>query len=150
MANLHISQWKKRKATPSNSQIMKANQWAGIAAISLAIATILGALGAHALEGILTPDQLDSFHTGTRYHMYQSLGILALTLQSRFKIRGWSIHLLFWGMILFSVSIYLLNIDEYIGQNFSFLGPITPLGGLLIISGWAAVGVTLFTQSNRE
>ena len=129
---------------------MKANQWVGIAAISLAIATIIGALGAHALEGILTPEQMQSFETGVRYHVYQSLGLLILSTQQKFPVRNWNIHLLFWGMLLFSVSIYLLNLDEYLGLSLSFLGPVTPVGGLLIIASWTALGVTLFTQGNRS
>jgi uncharacterized membrane protein YgdD (TMEM256/DUF423 family) len=129
---------------------MKANQWAGIAAISLAIATIIGALGAHALEDILTPDQLQSFETGVRYHVYQSLGLFAIAVQQQFRVQKWTMHLLFWGMILFSASIYLLNLDEYIGLSLSFLGPITPIGGLLIIAAWTSLGVTLFTQQKSS
>ena len=129
---------------------MKRNKWAGIAAVSLALATVIGALGAHALEGILSPQQLDSFETGVRYQVYQSLGILALGLQRQFYIRTWNLHLLFWGMLLFTVSIYFLNLDEYIGLSLSFLGPVTPIGGLLIIAGWTSVAVTLFTQRNTD
>jgi uncharacterized membrane protein YgdD (TMEM256/DUF423 family) len=40
------------------------------------------------------------------------------------------------GTMLFSFSIYLLSLQDYLGANLKFLGPITPLGGLFMILGW--------------
>ena len=104
------------------------------------IAVMLGALGAHALKNALTPEQIDSFNTAVRYQMWHALALLALPFLGE-KIKG--LKLIFWlwlvGVILFSGSIYLLNIDELINQNLSFLGPITPLGGICLIAGWIAL-----------
>lgn len=104
------------------------------------IAVMLGALGAHALKNALTPEQIDSFNTAVRYQMWHALALLALLFLGE-KIKG--LKLIFWlwliGVILFSGSIYLLNIDELINQNLSFLGPITPLGGICLIAGWIAL-----------
>lgn len=129
---------------------MRTNQWAGLAALSIGIATIAGALGAHALENIFTPDQLNSFETGVRYQVYQSIAILILAVQKQFQIPRWNFHLHFWGMLIFSFSIYALNADEYLGLHLGFLGPITPIGGLLMIVAWIGLGVTLFTKSNNS
>jgi uncharacterized membrane protein YgdD (TMEM256/DUF423 family) len=40
------------------------------------------------------------------------------------------------GTLLFSVSIYFLSMQDYLGMNLKFLGPITPLGGLMMILSW--------------
>jgi len=102
-----------------------------------AIAVILGALGAHALKELLTEAQVNSFNTAVRYQMWHALALLALALLAD-KVKG--SKGIFWswliGVILFSGSIYLLNLDELIGLDLGFLGPITPLGGLAMILGW--------------
>ncbi len=107
------------------------------AAIFAGLAVILGALGAHALKSVLAPESLASFITAVRYQMWHSLALLALALIAQnIKLSPWIFRLWVLGIILFSGSIYLLTIDELIGVNLSFLGPITPLGGLTLIAGW--------------
>ena len=65
-----------------------------------------------------------------------------------FKI---AVHLIFWGVILFSGSIYILILKNILGYEFlKFAGPITPIGGLLIIGGWVFIvlgGIKLNTTS---
>jgi uncharacterized membrane protein YgdD (TMEM256/DUF423 family) len=108
------------------------------------IAVILGALGAHWLkgkvsEGLMTPDNLLSFETGVKYQIYHGLAliliaILAITFPAlNVKTAG---YLFIIGTILFSGSIYFLATKGISGLNVRFLGPITPIGGLLMISGW--------------
>jgi uncharacterized membrane protein YgdD (TMEM256/DUF423 family) len=41
--------------------------------------------------------------------------------------------------VLFSGSLYLLALDSYLGVNLSFLGPITPVGGLFFTVGWLSL-----------
>ncbi len=102
-----------------------------------AIAVIFGALGAHALKNTLSASSLESFKTGVRYQMWHALALafLALIPVKDLNIK-WVKMLWIAGVILFSGSIYLLSIAPLININFSFLGPITPLGGLALISGW--------------
>ena len=101
------------------------------------IAVILGALGAHTLESSLDADSLDSFETGVRYQMYHALALLALAAFSGYLK---SLKLVYWfwllGTILFSGSIYMLATRELHHLAVSFLGPVTPFGGLLLIVGW--------------
>lgn len=101
---------------------------------------ILGALGAHTLKNILTFESLDSFKTGIFYQLTQSLGlILLLLVQKIFDVKLKSaIYLLLWGILLFSWSIYGLTLSNAFGTEFltPILGPITPIGGLLMITGW--------------
>lgn len=99
------------------------------------LSVILGAFGAHALKARLTTDQLMSWETGVRYQMYHALALLLLAL---LEDKGWnlkpSVICFGVGVALFSGSIYLLSLG--IGPR-ALLGPITPIGGLLLIVGWA-------------
>lgn len=115
-----------------------------MAALLLAIAVILGALGAHALKKELGPDQLESFKTGVTYHFYHALAIVLMGIAMEvYKKPGlkWAVYLFLTGILFFSGSIYLLSTQDITGLSLSFLGPVTPLGGLLFISGWVMAGV---------
>lgn len=101
-------------------------------------AVILGALGAHALEKHITVDQLKSFETGVRYQMYHALALILIALLPQLTDQTKKIvfYLFTSGIFLFSISIYLLSTAPVWDMNFSFLGPVTPVGGLLLIIGW--------------
>ncbi len=120
-----------------------------IAAFSMAIAVILGAMGAHALESLLSEDQLDSFKTAVRYQVWHSLAILiVMSIPEGFisdKSRARIALFFIGGIALFSFSIYLLALKSvlHIESLAALLGPITPLGGVLLISGWVILGVSL-------
>ncbi len=124
--------------------------------ISGAIAVTLGALGAHALKnqlpgGLITPDQLNGFDTGVKYQMYHTLAMLMVVfLKNNFqsKLFNFAYHFFLWGMILFSGSLYFLCTRNLIGMNWlSFLGPVTPLGGLLFVAGWLCLAMAVFKKS---
>ena len=116
-----------------------------------AIAVMIGALGAHALKaklqtGEITADQLASFETAVKYQMYHAfLLIIIFILQTKFpvKLLQTSGYLIIAGTILFSGSIYILTTKNVLGlANVSFLGPITPIGGLLLIAGWISLFIS--------
>ena len=101
-------------------------------------AVTLGALGAHALKDILSDSQLHSFETGVRYQLFHAITLLILVLNTE-KFNHHlkkSLKLMTAGICFFSFSIYLLSIQDSIGVSLSFLGPITPIGGLLLICAW--------------
>ena len=101
-------------------------------------AVALGALGTHTLKHILSNNQLHSFETGVRYQLIHAITLLILTLNAdRFNhhLRK-SLKLMTAGICFFSFSIYLLSIQHTIAIPLSFLGPITPIGGLLLICAW--------------
>lgn len=104
------------------------------------IAVLGGAFGAHALKEILSPEHLASFNTGVRYQMIHAVVLFCLFLLGlKFEMKQFKIAttLIFWGVILFSGSIYILTLKNIIGlEALKFAGPITPIGGLLIITGW--------------
>ena len=108
--------------------------------VFMLLGVVLGAFGAHALKAILTESQLLSFNTGVRYQMIHGLAMLILGLvsaQSKISLL-WVSRLFIVGTLFFSVSIYLLVLGHAWGLNWvSFLGPVTPVGGSLLIAGWA-------------
>ncbi|WP_104382561.1 DUF423 domain-containing protein [Sphingobacterium sp. HMA12] len=111
------------------------------AALLGALAIILGAFGAHAFKKILSAEKLDSFEVGVRYQMYAAITLLVLGLNLSFDYQSERVacYLIIAGTFLFSGSIYFLSFAEYWKKNLKFLGPITPLGGLLMIMGWIAI-----------
>ena len=99
------------------------------------LAIIFGAFGAHALKKILSDDQLKSFETAVKYQMYHAIVLLLLGFNFQFSTSAmyWCFTL---GIILFSFSIYGLVLNDAKGKKLKFLGPITPIGGLLFVVGW--------------
>jgi uncharacterized membrane protein YgdD (TMEM256/DUF423 family) len=113
----------------------------------------LGAMGAHFLKakmnlGIITPDQLDGFEKGVKYQMYHTLAMLGIVLINqhiKHKLIEWSYAFFFWGIILFSGSLYFLCTRNLFGAEWlKALGPITPIGGICFITGWILLALTGF------
>jgi uncharacterized membrane protein YgdD (TMEM256/DUF423 family) len=106
----------------------------GAAGLLLALATVLGALGAHALAARFDAQRLSVYETAVRYHFYHALGLLAIGLAARYLdsalLRG-AAWLVLAGVILFSGSLYALSFGAP-----RPLGIITPLGGVALIAGW--------------
>lgn len=120
----------------------------GTGAFYAAFAVVLGAFGAHALKKVFTEDLLKSFETGVKYQMYHALALLILGFNLSFtqnleKIIGWCFIV---GACLFSFSIYGLCVSSYKGNKLKFLGPITPLGGLLLLAGWILLFIYFLRQ----
>lgn len=114
-------------------------------------AIILGAFGAHALKNYLTPEQLISFETGVKYQMYHALfllffGLSAVFLTDKTKKRMYWLVVL--GVTFFSGSIYLLTTKNVTGIDFKFLGPITPIGGTLLITAWGILFVKVLNKKS--
>lgn len=102
------------------------------------LSVILGAFGAHALKKMISVERLESFETGVRYQMYAAFFLLIIGYILKFETSSekWTSGLMIVGAFLFSVSIYFLSLQDYLGTNLKFLGPVTPLGGLLMILSW--------------
>tara|TARA_R110001592_G_scaffold39093_1_gene128915 strand:+ start:3408 stop:3785 length:378 start_codon:yes stop_codon:yes gene_type:complete len=102
-------------------------------------AVIFGAFGAHLLKKKLTSDQLQSFETGVKYQMYHAIVLLILgfNLEINASLDNCIIYAFIIGTLLFSFSIYGLVLSSANNKKLKFLGPITPLGGLFLVAGWA-------------
>ncbi len=102
------------------------------------LSVIFGAFGAHALKKTLSEEQLKSFETGVKYQMYHAIVLLVLGFNFEYTTNAiyWCFTL---GIVLFSFSIYGLVLSDSKGKKLKFLGPITPLGGLLFVTGWLLI-----------
>lgn len=124
---------------------------ASYGAISSMLAVIIMALGAHALKEILSENQLNSVTTASRIQLIHgivtvfSFQFYKSNLKKYFML---PIKLLLIGSLIFSISIYLLVMAKHLEiSGFSFLGPITPIGGVLMIVGWAILAYKLYSIS---
>jgi uncharacterized membrane protein YgdD (TMEM256/DUF423 family) len=114
--------------------------WIVVAAIFGALAVVLGAFGAHGLEHSADPDQVGAWRTASQYHLLHSVALLALGLyaaRSERSIRT-PAALFSAGIVLFSGSIYGLVLT-----GATWLGPITPLGGVCMLAGWLSLPALL-------
>lgn len=107
-----------------------------LGAVFGALAVIFGAFGAHALKGILSFDALQAYETGVRYQIIHALLLVILGFQSKIDVKLIG-KLIVWGIPFFSFSIYLLSFKDILGwPALKYLGPITPIGGLLLLTSW--------------
>jgi uncharacterized membrane protein YgdD (TMEM256/DUF423 family) len=119
------------------------------ASIFGALAVGLGAFGAHSLKKILSPEQMDIWHTAVQYHFYHTFALLFLSTFARFKnkIINFSAYCFSIGIFLFSGSLYLMALKNIlVTSSANVLGPITPIGGLFFILGW----LSLFLAALRD
>jgi uncharacterized membrane protein YgdD (TMEM256/DUF423 family) len=105
-----------------------------IGAVAAAVAVVAGAFGAHGLEARVSPDRLDTFKTGVTYHMYHALALLVVG----WAASQWTATPIVWagycfiaGILIFSGSLYTLVLTDT-----SWLGAVTPIGGVAFIAGW--------------
>ncbi len=109
-----------------------------VAAFLGVTAIILGAFGAHALKKTLSVEQLVTFEVGVRYQMYHALFLLFVGTFAFLgeKERSIIFYLTIVGVLFFSGSIYLLATNTITNLKTKFLGPVTPIGGLFLVSAW--------------
>lgn len=106
-----------------------------------ALGIILGAFGAHALKKIFSEEQLKNYETGVKYQMYHALLLIVAGLHPDTFSRYFQAlyYCLTFGIILFSFSIYGLCISGALNRKMRFLGPVTPVGGILLLCAWILI-----------
>ena len=111
-------------------------------------AIILGAFGAHALKKTLTEAQLQSFEVGVRYQMYHALFLLFIGTTQILTLKEKTImfYLTLTGVLFFSGSIYVLTTNGLTGIKTKLIGPITPIGGILLILSWGYLFYAILTK----
>lgn len=117
------------------------SRWQATAALGAGfalVAVILGALGRHALAG-LDASQASAYDTAQRYQLFHAITLLVLAVWMRQEARPKPALrlagvLFVLGTICFSGSIYLL-----LAGAPRWLGPVTPVGGLLLMAGWLSL-----------
>lgn len=106
-----------------------------------ALGIIFGAFGAHALKKIFNEDQLKNFETGVKYQIYHALLLVIIGFNTQYitNYENLLFYSLTFGILLFSFSIYGLCISSALNKKLKILGPITPIGGLLLLLGWVVL-----------
>lgn len=110
-----------------------------VGAFSAFISVTAGAYGSHGLKGKLSPEMLSVFEIGVRYQMYHALGLIAVSFASvqwPGKLMLAAGCLFIAGALLFSGTIYL-----YCLTGTKWFGPLTPIGGALLMAGWLSLAV---------
>jgi uncharacterized membrane protein YgdD (TMEM256/DUF423 family) len=118
-----------------NNSLKIASGWMEkVVVIIGAFGVILGAFGAHALKvNLEVTGNLDVWKTAVFYHLIHAVVLLVVTFSLKnFNKLSWFCFVT--GIILFSGSLYLLALYQL-----AFLGPVTPLGGVLLIGGWLSL-----------
>lgn len=112
--------------------------WLRVGAAVLLLTVAAGAFGAHVLEGRLTERALSTFETAVRYGAWHGLGLLAVGLVGETGVAGSGTALagglMTAGVVLFCGSLYGLALGGP-----SWLGPVTPVGGVCLLAAWGAL-----------
>lgn len=106
---------------------------------------MLGAFAAHGLKGRLDDSLMSAFQTGVQYQLWHSLALILLVLLYRHQpqpMLQWSAISILVGVVLFSGSLYMLALT-----GMRFFGPVTPLGGLVMIFGWLLLVIASIRSS---
>ena len=117
-----------------------------IASVLGLISVVLGAFASHGLKEVISQNDFQTFQVGVRYQMYHAF--LLLFIGSTTKIKDVVKKRMFWfiavGLLLFSGSIYGLATNQLTEFDFTKIGFITPIGGLLLILAWLTLVLNFF------
>ncbi len=114
-------------------------RWVCVAAVNGLMAVIAGAFGAHILASRLDAKLLGAFETGAQYQMYHAialLGVAWMVTERPGRLTAAAGYCMLAGIVLFSGSLYGLTL-----LGWTWLGPVTPLGGVLLMTGWLLLAV---------
>ncbi len=112
----------------------------------------LGAFGAHGIKGMLAADpdlalKLSWWETASKYHLIHAV-VVGLTAVLAAQVGGLppkaAAGCFTGGIVLFSGSLYVMTVT-----NLRILGAVTPIGGLLLLAGWALVGYSALQLSKQ-
>ena len=112
-------------------------------AILAGLSVGLGAFAAHAMKAHYDDAALRTFEIGVRYQMFHGLALIVCGLMQTQGFRTRVASLLFLsGIALFSGSLYGIVLLQA-----QWLGPITPIGGVLFLAGWIALAIASRKQA---
>lgn len=116
------------------------------AAINGFLCVMFGAFGAHALEGRIDANLIDTYQTGVLYQMFHTIALLAVGLLAQRQVTAalrWSGRLFIAGIAVFSGSLYVLALS-----GITVLGAITPIGGVAFLAGWLLLARAVWSSGN--
>lgn len=120
-----------------------------------AFAVIMGAFGAHILKQVLTESDMKVYKTGVEYQFYHTFALLMAAILSRYASKKWT-KIASWlfvvGIIFFSGSLYFLSLATAFEMEAlkPIFGPITPIGGILLIGGWLSLFFAALKYKDRS
>ena len=119
------------------------------AAIIGFIAIAFGAFGAHTLKKMVGDLEFNTFETGVRYQMYHALFLLLIGTSNLISKAAKKVIYLttLSGILLFSGSLYLLALNNFLPFNFKPFGFVTPIGGLLFLTSWFCLFVNFYRKN---
>lgn len=127
-----------------NNTILRLCGISGMAAVAL------GAFGAHLLKPHLSAEAYSIFDIAVKYHFIHTLALMGVGIimhHGKKRVLSYAVRFFTGGIIAFSGSLYLLATDELLGVRLSWLGPVTPIGGVLLIAGWGAIFMAASTRT---
>lgn len=107
-----------------------------LAALFGFVSVAIGAFGVHALEGRLTAEGAEWWHTATLYALPHAAAALAAGLSGKGGniARGGALLLI--GGVIFSATLYAMALGAP-----RWLGAVTPVGGAGMLAGWALIAL---------
>ena len=144
--------------------IRNRHNYFALGAFMLGVAVILGAFGAHGLEKKISLHFLGTWKTATEYLVYNSLGLMAFaSFNSNYKLDSngvgkdknnmglvIAVYAVIAGVFIFSMSLYLVALNQLIGESFKKMGMIAPVGGVLMTFGWFGIGYHFLTHKKQK
>jgi uncharacterized membrane protein YgdD (TMEM256/DUF423 family) len=132
-----------------------------IGAFMFAFGVAMGAFGAHGLEGRISNHYLDVWKKACDYWMYASLGVMSVSafvqnkdkendLSSKIFGKWGNLTLAILGVSIFSISLWLLAMNELCGKGLRKLGMITPIGGIMMIVAWLLIAKNVYSLNRRN
>jgi uncharacterized membrane protein YgdD (TMEM256/DUF423 family) len=133
---------------------MNNNRFLVAAFVLGALGVALGAFGTHTLRSLVDEKVLQAYNTGVQYHFYHTLALLFVALYQLQKPSKW-VSRAGWffitGIGLFAGSLYGMTFCKAAGlEGVSWLGAITPFGGVCFIAGWICLLVAATSKTNHE
>tara|TARA_B100000767_G_C19338918_1_gene358905 strand:- start:98 stop:460 length:363 start_codon:yes stop_codon:yes gene_type:complete len=119
------------------------NRLAAFAALIGFLGVAFGAFGAHALDGRLTAEGADWWHTATLYALPHAAAVMAIALSGRtglLRSGGWFMAV---GACIFAGTLYSMALGAP-----RWFGAITPIGGVSLLVGWALAAISSLRPSN--
>jgi uncharacterized membrane protein YgdD (TMEM256/DUF423 family) len=121
-----------------------------VAAVLGALSVAIGAFAAHQLKAIVSTEVLQIFETAVKYQFYHVFALMAVGIlykEYSGKWLQWSGYLFILGIMLFSGSLYLLCIAKHFHPtDKSWIGAITPFGGVSFIAAWILLAIGCNTK----
>ena len=112
-----------------------------LAAVAGFTGVAMGAFGAHGLKTVLSEHLMEVYKTAVSYQMWHALALGLVTVLPASRCLHWAGWFFAAGIVLFSGSLYLLAI-----LNISWLGMITPVGGVCFLLAWGMLAYEAFRK----